>query len=307
MKQRTSVHTHHGRLATLWGGVLMLLLPVFSSSAGAQKFRVITTFTVIQDMAQNIAGEAALVESLTKPGAEIHGYQPTPQDIVKVQSANLVLWNGLGLERWFERFFENIENVPAAVVSEGIVPLAVGAGQTKSVLNPHAWMSPANALVYVENIRKALVHYDPVNATVYNQNAKAYAVKITQLDAPWRQRLAPIPAARRWLVSSEGAFGYLAAAYGFQELWLWPVNAEEQGSPQQIRRVIDSVRAHHIPVVFSESTISDKPAIQISRETGARYGGVLYVDSLSDARGPVHSYIDLMSVTLETIAQGFGQ
>ncbi len=268
-------------------------------------FRVVTTFTVIQDIAQNVAGTTAIVESITKPGAEIHDYQPTPLDIVKAQSADLVLWNGMNLERWFERFFDNVKDVPSAVVSEGVAPMGITDGPYTGKPNPHAWMSPSNALVYIENIRKALVAHDPSNAEAYNANAKVYAEKIKALDAPLRERIAAIPEAQRWLVTSEGAFSYLARDYGMREAFLWPINADEQGTPQQVRKVIDLVRANSIPVVFSESTVSDKPARQVAKETGARYGGVLYVDSLSAEGGPVPTYIDLLRVTVETIAEGF--
>ncbi|CNF19314.1 iron/manganese ABC transporter substrate-binding protein YfeA [Yersinia frederiksenii] len=272
-----------------------------------KKFKVVTTFTIIQDIAQNVAGDAAIVESITKPGAEIHDYQPTPRDIVKAQSADLILWNGMNLERWFERFFENIKDVPSAVVTDGITPLPIREGPYKGIPNPHAWMSSSNALIYIENIRKALVEHDPAHAETYNRNAKTYAEKIAALDAPLRERLSRIPEEQRWLVTSEGAFSYLAKDYGFKEVYLWPINAEEQGSPQQVRHVIDTMRANKIPVIFSESTISDKPAKQVSKETGAQYGGVLYVDSLSNEKGPVPTYIDLINTTVQTIAKGFGQ
>ena len=269
------------------------------------KFKVVTTFTVIQDIAQNVAGDAATVESITKPGAEIHEYEPTPKDIVKAQSADLILWNGLNLERWFERFFQNIKDKPAVVVTEGITPLSIYEGPYKDAPNPHAWMSPSNALIYVENIKNALVKYDPQNADTYQKNAAAYAEKIKQLDKPLREKLAQIPADQRWLVTSEGAFSYLAKDYDLKEGYLWPINAEQQGTPQQVRKLIDFVKKNHIPVVFSESTVSDKPAQQVAKESGAKYGGVLYVDSLSAADGPVPTYIDLLNVTVSTIVKGF--
>ena len=269
------------------------------------KFKVVTTFTVIQDIAQNVAGDAATVESITKPGAEIHEYEPTPKDIVKAQSADLILWNGLNLERWFERFFQNIKEKPAVVVTEGITPLSIYEGPYKDAPNPHAWMSPSNALIYVENIKNALVKYDPQNADTYQKNAAAYAEKIKQLDKPLREKLAQIPANQRWLVTSEGAFSYLAKDYDLKEGYLWPINAEQQGTPQQVRKLIDLVKKNHIPVVFSESTVSAKPAQQVAKESGAKYGGVLYVDSLSAADGPVPTYIDLLNVTVSTIVKGF--
>ena len=278
------------------------------AKAQAKKtFRAVTTFTVIQDIAQNVAGNVAIVESITKPGAEIHDYQPTPLDIVKAQSADLVIWNGLNLERWFEKFFQNVQEVPSVVATEGVASMGIREGPYTDKPNPHAWMSSTNALIYVENIRKAFVKYDAGNAEAYNRNAADYAAKIKALDEPLRRRLAAIPEAQRWLVSSEGAFSYLVRDYGLREAYLWPINADEQGTPQQVRRLIDLVRKNKIPVVFSESTISDKPARQVAKETGARYGGVLYVDSLSDERGPVPSYLKLLEVTVDTIAKGFGK
>ena len=283
-----------------------LALGLFAMQANA-KFKVVTTFTVIQDIAQNVAGDAATVESITKPGAEIHEYEPTPKDIVKAQSADLILWNGLNLERWFERFFQNIKDKPAVVVTEGIQPLSIYEGPYKDAPNPHAWMSPSNALIYIENIKNALVKYDPQNAAVYEKNAADYAQRIKQLDEPLRAKLAQIPEEQRWLVTSEGAFSYLAKDYNLKEGYLWPINAEQQGTPQQVRKVIDLVRKNNIPVVFSESTISPKPAQQVAKESGAKYGGVLYVDSLSAKKGPVPTYIDLLNVTVSTIVKGFGK
>ena len=288
-------------LATL----ISVLALSLSSSLAYAKFKVVTTFTIIQDMAQNIAGDAATVESITKPGAEIHDYEPTPKDIVKAQSADLVLWNGLNLERWFEKFFQNVKDKPAVVVTDGIEPISIHEGPYTGNPNPHAWMSPSNALIYIENIKNALVKYDPQNKETYEKNAALYAQKIKELDKPLREKLAQVPEAQRWLVTSEGAFSYLTRDYGFKEAYLWPINAEQQGTPQQVRKVIETVKAHNIPVVFSESTISPKPAKQVAKETGAKYGGVLYVDSLSNKNGPVPTYVDLLNTTVSTIAKGF--
>lgn len=275
-----------------------------AQEAEAPKFKVVTTFTIIADMARNVAGDAAVVESITKPGAEIHNYAPTPGDLQRAQGAQLILWNGLNLETWFQRFFQNLKGVPSVVVSDGIEPMSISEGPYSGKPNPHAWMSPDNAARYVDNIRDALVKYDPANASTYTANAAAYKAKIAQAAAPIRAQLDTIPVEKRWLVTSEGAFSYLARDYGLKELYLWPINADQQGTPQQVRRVIDAVRTNKIPAVFSESTVSDKPARQVARETGAHYGGVLYVDSLSEADGPVPTYVDLLRVTSTTIAKG---
>lgn len=276
------------------------------SSAPKPKItRVVTTFTIIQDMAQNVAGEAAIVESITKPGAEIHDYEPTPRDIVKAQSGDLVIWNGMGLERWFEKFMKNVRDVPSAVVSESVSPIGIGEGPYTGKPNPHSWMSPANALTYVENIRAALVKRDPANESVYTRNAAAYSEKIKAIDTLLKARLSEIPDGQRWLVTSEAAFSYLARDYGMKELSLWPVNADEEGTPQQIRKVVDTVRENSIPVCFSESTISDKPMRQVCNETGAIYGGVLYVDSLTGDDGVAPTYLKLLEYNANKIAAGF--
>lgn len=275
--------------------------------AQGAKLKVATTFTVIADMARNVAGDAAEVVSITKPGAEIHGYQPTPRDLVGAQDATLILWNGLGLERWFEQFLANLGDIPAAVVSDGIEPMAISGGDYAGKPNPHGWMALDSALLYVDNIRDAMAGADPANAATYAANAENYKAEIAAVIGPLRDAAHALPDERRWLVTSEGAFSYLARDFGLREVYLWPINADAQGTPQQVRAVIDTVREHGIPVVFSESTVSDKPARQIARETGAAYGGVLYVDSLSEPDGPVPTYLDLLRVTSETIVGGLGQ
>lgn len=283
--------------------LLALLLP--GTALADDKPKVVTTFTVIADIAQNVAGSAATVESITKPGAEIHGYQPTPRDILKARDADLVLRNGLNLEAWFEKFLANLGDVPTVTVSDGVEPIGISGGAYEGKPNPHAWMSPENALIYVENIRKALTDIDPANAAIYEANARTYSEKISAEIEPMKAEIARIPETERFLVTSEGAFSYLARDLGMQELYLWPINADSQGTPQQVKAVVDQVIENKIPVVFSESTVSDKPAQQVAAETGARYGGILYVDSLSEADGPVPTYLDLLKVTVSTIVKGF--
>ena len=273
----------------------------------ADKFKTVTTFTVIADMAKNVAGDVAIVESITKAGAEIHGYSPTPRDIVKAQNADLILWNGLNLELWFDQFFSNLSNVPSVTLTEGIDPIDIRDGEYAGKPNPHAWMSLDSSLIYVDNIRNGFIKYDPANAEVYNRNAEAYKRKIRDTILPLKNAILAVPKEKRWLVSCEGAFSYLVRDFQMNELYLWPINAGAQGTPKQVKRVIDSVEKYNIPAVFCESTVSQAPAQQISRETGAAYGGVLYVDSLTKADGPVPTYLDLLKVTSETIVVGLSQ
>jgi len=284
----------------------LLCALLLSGAAFAQddRFKAVTTFTVIADMARNVAGDAAIVESITKAGAEIHGYQPTPRDIIRAQGADLILWNGLNLELWFAQFFSNLSDVPSVTLSDGIIPMGISSGEYAGKPNPHAWMSVDSALIYVDNIRDAFVMHDPDNAAIYTANADAYKAEITAAIAPLRAQIMALPQDRRWLVSCEGAFSYLARDFEMQELYLWPINADAQGTPQQVRRVIDTVRDNDIPAVFCESTVSQAPAQQVARETGATYAGVLYVDSLTEADGAVPTYIDLLRVTTQTIAAG---
>ena len=293
-----------------FGFLLAIALSFWSQglfASQSDKFKVITTFTVIADMARNVAGDAAIVESITKPDAEIHNYQATPGDIRRAQGADLILYNGLNLELWFDKFFQNLSEVPRTIVTEGIEPMGISQGPYSGKPNPHAWMSAPNALIYVENIRQALVRYDSGNATSYNTNAKRYSAQILAAVEPFKAKLDAVPEGRRWLVTSEGAFSYLTRDYDLQELYLWPINADAQGTPQQVRKVIDQMRQHKIPVIFSESTVSAKPAQQVARETGAKYGGMLYVDSLSSTSGPVPTYIELLTTTLSTIARGLNE
>ena len=292
------------RKRSIWLVAALASALLAGPAMAAETFKAVTTFTVIADIARNVAGEAAVIESITRPGAEIHDYQPTPGDIRRAQGAQLILWNGLNLERWFEKFFATLRDVPSVGVSDGVEPIGIADGPYAGKPNPHAWMSPTSALIYVDNIRDALARYDPANAATYRANAEAYKAKIAAVVAPIKAELDVVPDEQRWLVTSEGAFSYLARDFGLKELYLWPINADQQGTPQQVRKVIDAVRQHGIGVVFSESTVSSKPAEQVARETGARYGGVLYVDSLSEADGPVPTYLDLLKVTSETIARG---
>lgn len=302
------------RTAVLAPLLALTLLPVLAacgpstpggaSGSGSNPKRVLTTFTILQDMAQEVAGDRAIVDCITKPGAEIHDYEPTPRDVLKAQRADLVLRNGLGLERWFEKFMGAVRDVPSAELSAGITPIGIGGGPYEGRPNPHAWMSPANAVIYVQNIRDALMQLDPANADTYRANAETYIARIRAVGDILRTTLEAVPPEQRWLVTSEGAFSYLARDYGLRELFLWPVNADEEGTPQQVRRVVDGVRAHHIPVCFSESTISDRSIRQVCAETGARYGGVLYVDSLTLEDGPAPTFLKLLEYNARTIARG---
>nr|WP_031323035.1 metal ABC transporter substrate-binding protein [Ponticoccus alexandrii] len=286
------------------GAVALTAMTAGGAMAQEGKMKVVTTFTVLADMASHVAGDAAEVVSITKPGAEIHGYEPTPQDIVRAHGADLILWNGMNLELWFEQFLTNLGDIPSVTLTDGIEPIPIASGAYEGKPNPHAWMGLDNAIVYIDNIAEALATQDPENADTYKTNAEAYKDELRATLEPLREQVLQIPEAQRWLVTCEGAFSYLARDFGMKELYLWPMNADQMGTPQQVRSVIDGVKDNDIPVVFCESTVNTAPAEQVARETGAHYGGVLYVDSLSEPDGPVPSYLDLLTVTSQTVADG---
>ncbi len=265
---------------------------------------ILATFTVLADMARNVAGDKAIIESITKPGAEIHGYQVTPSDLTRGQKANLILENGLNLERWADRFYNSLPKVPHITLSDGFQPISISADAYQGKPNPHAWMSPQNALIYVENIRKALVKIDPVNAATYNTNAKVYGEKIRSIDLKLKKAIAAIPPDKRYIVSCEGAFSYIARDYGLKEVYIWAVNAEQQATPKQVEKVINTVKANKIPAVFCESTVNNKAQLQVAKESGAKFAGVFYVDSLSPADGPASTYLKLLEYNVNTLIKG---
>jgi manganese transport system substrate-binding protein len=272
--------------------------------AKKEKKVILTTFTVIADMAKNVAGDQAIVESIVKPGAEIHGYEPTPSDLVRAKKVDLILDNGLGLERWAEKFYNSVPKVPHITLSAGITPVEIAENAYKGKPNPHAWMSPQNAVIYVENIRKALVDLEPANAATYNANAQAYSQKIKAIDQKLRKDLLVIPPDQRYIVSCEGAFSYITRDYSLKEVYLWAVNSEQQSTPKQMEKVINTVKANKIPAVFCESTVNDKAQREVANATGAKFGGLFYVDSLSPADGPASTYLKLLEYNVNTLIKG---
>jgi manganese transport system substrate-binding protein len=267
---------------------------------------VLATFTVLADMARNVAGDKATVESITKPGAEIHGYQVTPSDLTRGQKANLILENGLNLERWADRFYNSLPKVPHITLSDGFQPISISADAYQGKPNPHAWMSPQNALIYVENIRKALGKLDPPNVATYDTNAKTYSEQIRSIDLKLKAAIAAVPPDKRYIVSCEGAFSYIARDYGLKEVYLWAVNAEQQATPKQVEKVINIVKENKIPAVFCESTVNNKAQLQVAKESGAKFAGVFYVDSLSPADGPASTYLKLLEYNVDTLIKGLG-
>lgn len=271
---------------------------------------VLTTFTVLQDIAQNIAQDHLRVESITKPGAEIHDYEPTPDDIKRGLGADLVLNNGLGLERWFEKFMADSQALRVDL-SEGVEAIPIAEGEYEGNANPHAWMSPKNVQIYVDNIVDAFSKLDSQHTADFEAAATAYKDKLEAINQRIIDELAQIPEDARTLVTSEGAFSYLCRDAHLGEAYLWPVNAENEGTPQQIAKVVALVKEKHIPTVFCESTVSPKAMQQVADECHVNFATdtehVLYVDSLSDQTGPVPTFLDLLEHDAKLIIDGLKQ
>ncbi|HDX8137078.1 TPA: metal ABC transporter substrate-binding protein [Campylobacter fetus] len=269
-------------------------------SLNAQKLEVLTSFTILADIAKNVAKDSANVNSLTKMGTEIHGYEATPKDILKAKKADIILYNGLNLELWMDKFLSNAKK-PSYNLSDGVTPIFISDGGYKGKPNPHAWMSIKNVQIYIKNIVEIFSRHDPKNADIYAKNADEYIKILNDLDSKFKAEFAKVPLEQRYLITSEGAFSYLTKEYDLKELYIWSVNSDEQGTTKQIKNLVDKIKNSEAKVIFSESTISPKPAMTIANESGIRYGGVLYVDSLSKE---IPTYVDLMKTTVSTIING---
>ena len=265
---------------------------------------VVTTFTVLADIAKNVAGEKLIIQSITKPGAEIHSYQFTPSDVIKASKAQLIIENGLGLELWFKKFTASAGNVPTITLSDGIKPLAIEEDKYKGKPNHHAWMSPKKAMVYVDKLVETFIEIDPLNESTYRSNGNDYKKELINLDQELRVTLSKIPLKKRVLVSCEGAFTYLANDYGMEEAYLWPVNAESQVTPRRMANLIKTIKEKEVPTIFCESTVSAEAQKQVAIESGASFGGNFYVDSLSTNDGPAPTYLKLLRHNVQLIVDG---
>ena len=257
---------------------------------------------MLADIADNVAGNHLEVESITKVGAEIHGYEPTPGDIRKASKADLVLDNGLNLEQWFSQFVDDID-VPHAVVSEGVEELSITADADAGKPNPHAWMSPLDARSTPRtwlapsptSTRTMPMTTPPMPRTTEHSCRRSTTTSSTNSTT--------LPKSQRALVTCEGAFSYLTRDTGLSEKYIWPVNAEAQATPGQITSAIDFVKDNDVPAVFCESTVSSAPMDRVVESTDAEFGGTLYVDSLSESDGPVPTYLDLIRHDAQVISE----
>tara|TARA_Y100000589_G_scaffold179962_1_gene170370 strand:+ start:617 stop:1525 length:909 start_codon:yes stop_codon:yes gene_type:complete len=265
---------------------------------------LLVSFTILEDIVRNIAGDEFNVQSITKPGMEVHGYQATPSDLIKGSKAEVFIDNGFGFELWAEKFVTNLK-VKRITISNYLQPLFIDEDAYKGKPNPHAWISPKRGIVYVDVLSNVLSDLKPQSKNIFKKNAEIYKNKLLEIDEDFSLFLNTLKKNQKYLVSCEGAFTYLTNDYGLKEAYLWPVNAESQITPKRMARVINLVKSNDIPAVFCESTVSSESQLTVAKETGAKFGGNFYVDSLSKKNGPASSYIDLLNHNLNLIKKAY--
>jgi zinc/manganese transport system substrate-binding protein len=279
-------------------GLLSLIcLALMVAPARADKLNVVASFSILADFVRNVGGDKVDVSALVGPGGDVHVYTPAPSDAKIVAVAKLVVINGLGLEGWLPRLLQSSGSKASIVVAtKGITPLKLGADA-----DPHAWQSAATAKIYVRNIRDALDAADPANAATFEANAARYLAELDALDHDVKESMARIPPERRKLITTHDAFGYLAAAYGIAFIAPSGVSTETEPSARDIARIIDQIKAEKIPAVFLENISDDRLIGRIASETGAKVGGTLYSDSLTDEKGPAPTYIALVRHNIKAL------
>ncbi|MGX7030157.1 metal ABC transporter solute-binding protein, Zn/Mn family [Vagococcus zengguangii] len=279
-----------------------------SDSADKNKLEVVASYSVIADMVQEVGGDKVTVTSLVTRGTDPHSYEPTPQDTLAVEKADIVLSNGLNLETgkgWYQKLIENSRKEEVSfVVSEGVAPKFLTTKGEEGQEDPHAWLSLSNGQLYVENITKYLGQVDPDNQAYYEENAKNYNQTLQELYETGKEKFAQIPEKQRVLVTSEGAFKYFAEAFNLQAEFIWEINTDTQGTPEQIQRVASIIKENKVPALFIETSVSPKTMEAVSRETQTPIVSTVFTDSLAKEGEEGDTYYDMMAWNIEHISTG---
>ncbi len=289
---------------TAIAAILLASLGV-TPAVAQEKLKAVATFSILADLVKNVGGDKVEIISLVPPNGDAHVYSPSPADAKKLADAQIVFINGLGFEGWIARLVKSSATKANVIVAtKGIKPLkaAGGHGHNHDVGDPHAWQSVANAKVYVANIRDALVAKDPTNKVAYEANAAAYLGKLDVLDKEVREAIARIPADRRRIITTHDAFGYFRSAYGVEFVAPQGVSTDSEASAKDVARIITQVRKQKIPAVFLENVSDPRLLSRIAAETGAKLGGILYSDALTDEKGDAPTYIDLIRHNIRTLS-----
>jgi zinc/manganese transport system substrate-binding protein len=296
-------------IAAVVASALVASSPAWSQQAGNGRLKVVASFSILADLVKNVGGERVEVTSLVGPNGNAHVYAPSPADAKKVADARIVFVNGLGFEGWLDRLVKaSATTAPIIVASRGVKPRertvahAQDGDHDHGNADPHAWQSVANARIYVENIRDALIGIDPAGKAAYESQASAYIAKLNELDREVHDAMAKVPPDRRRVITSHNAFGYFQSAYGISFIAPQGVSTEAEASARDVAAIISEIRKQKASAVFLENVTDPRLIQQIARETGAKVGGVLYSDALTDAGGDAPTYIDLMRHNLKQLA-----
>ena len=285
-----------------------------SATAENKKIQVVTTNSIIYDMTKNIAGDLVDLHSIVPVGQDPHEYEPLPEDVQKVQKADLIFYNGINLENaedsWFTKMVKNAGKVADKdyfAVSDGVDVIYLEGENEKGKEDPHAWLNIENGVIYAKNIAKQLIAKDPKNKETYEKNLAAYVEKLEALDKDAKQRIAKIPEEKRLIVTSEGCFKYFSKAYDIKSAYIWEINTEEEGTPEQIANLVRQLRASKVPSLFVESSVDDRPMKTVSQETGKPIHSTIFTDSIAEEGKDGDSYYSMMKWNLDKIIEGLSK
>ncbi|MFD1362523.1 metal ABC transporter substrate-binding protein [Lentibacillus salinarum] len=281
------------------------------AEGGDESLDIVTTYSIVYDIVKNVAGEHADVQNLAPIGSDPHQYDPLPEDVQAVTDADAVFYNGLNLEAgnsWFEKMIQTAgkdgEDDPVFRISEGVEPKLLQSGGHKGDEDPHAWLDVQNGIRYAQNARDALIKIDPDNEEAYKNNTAAYIEKLEKLDEKIKQKIAEIPEDKRYLVTSEGAFKYFSAAYDFEAAYIWEINDENEGTPDQIKSVVDLIEEKAVPALFVETSVDPRSMETVSDETGVPIAGEIFTDSLGKPGEEGDTYVEMLEWNADMIVEG---
>ena len=279
-----------------------------------KKVQVVATNSIIYDITKNVAGDLADIHSIVPIGQDPHEYEPLPQDVQKIHDADLIFYNGINLENaedaWFTKMVKNAGKVADKdyfAVSDGVDVIYLEGAKEKGKEDPHAWLNIENGVIYAKNIAKQLIAKDPKNKETYEKNLAAYVEKLEALDKDAKQRIAKIPEEKRLIVTSEGCFKYFSKAYDIKSAYIWEINTEEEGTPEQIANLVRQLRASKVPSLFVESSVDDRPMKTVSQETGLPIFSTIFTDSVAEAGKDGDSYYSMMKWNLDKIIEGLSK
>ncbi|MBY3622362.1 metal ABC transporter substrate-binding protein [Acinetobacter sp. CUI P1] len=281
---------------------------VSEGEADHDKLKIVATYSIIADMTENIVGEKAEVYSMVPIGTDPHMYDPLPKDTSKVSSADLVFYNGLNLETgkgWFQDLLEvtNKKDV-AFAVSDEVTPMYLTEKGKETQEDPHAWLDVQNAIKYVDIITKRVIEKDPDNKEFYLNNQSEYVKKLNELDQYAKEAVEKVPQEKRILVTSEGAFKYFSKAYGFESAFIWEINTDSQGTPEQMKNIINIIDENQVPALYLETSVNPKTMETISNETGVPIHSKIFTDSLAKKGEEGDTYIKMIKWNIDKVVEG---